>query len=199
MRRLTLLVLGLMLMGTFAAAQLEPPQIVAPNTELYLGYAYQHADTDGSNVVNGSQLVNVKSANLNGVDFQFSHYLKNHKFGYTIDIARGSNSRVDATGIKLTRVSYMAGPTYRLRSMGFLTMNVHALAGVDREQFNLPLVATTYYDKDDALAIAGGVTVDGNLSKHLAIRLGQADFLYTQHYGKNQGAFRYTGGVVVRF
>lgn len=199
MRRLSLLVLGLMLAGTFAMAQLEPPQIVAPNNEIYLGYAYQHADTDGSNVVDGSQIVNVKSANLNGFDFQFSHYLKNHKFGYTLDLGRSSNNRVDATGIKVARATYMAGPTYRLPSMGFVTMNVHALAGVDHEKFTLPMGATHLEVTDNGLAIAGGVTVDGNLSKHLAIRLGQLDFLYTGHYSKNQASLRYTGGIVVRF
>lgn len=200
MRRLTLLVLGLMCLGTFAAAQMEAPQIVAPNNEIYLGYLYEYADTNGSNVVSGAQLVDVQKTSLNGVDFQFSHYLKNHKsFGYTMDLSRGSRRKVDATGIKCQRTGYLVGPTYRLPSFGFITMNVHALAGADREHFTLPMGATTYEVQDDAWAVMGGVTVDGNLSKHLAIRLGQADFLYTEHYGKNQASFRYTGGIVVRF
>jgi len=199
MRRFTVLCFVLLMFGAFAAAQLEPVQIVPPNNELYLGYAYQYADTSGSNVVDHIQIADIKSTNLNGFNFQFSRYLKNKKLGLTVDVARGSNSHVDSTGIKDVRVSYMAGPTYRIHQIGFVTFNVHALAGVDHEKFTVPMTSTTLFPTDTALALAGGVTVDGNLSKHLAVRLGQADLVYTEHYSSNQASFRYTGGVVVRF
>jgi hypothetical protein len=116
-----------------------------------------------------------------------------------VDIAHTVNSKVDSTGIKYKRTSYMAGPTYRIHRIGFLTANVHALAGVDRDDFTVPEPGTVIDTKDTSLAIAGGVTVDGNLSRHLGIRLGQVDVLYTNHYNANQVSFRYTGGVVIRF
>jgi hypothetical protein len=47
--------------------------------------------------------------------------------------------------------------------------------------------------------VAAGATVDGNLSRHLGIRLAQVDYVITDHYSSIQSGFRYTGGVVIRF
>jgi hypothetical protein len=143
--------------------------------------------------------VNVNSTNLNGFAFEFTHYLHS-KFGYTIDVARGSNSAVDPTGIKYTRTSYLAGPSYRLHNIAFLTPSVHVLAGVDHDDFTIPTTLPSQFDQKDLnFAALGGVTFDGNLSAHLAVRLAQVDYLYTHHYGTNQSSFRYAGGLVVRF
>jgi hypothetical protein len=196
MRKFSVIFVFVLVFGAFASAQLEPKPIEVPNTELFIGYAYQHANTSGSNIAD--------SANLNGFDFSLSHYFHGNKLGnlgYMIDVARGSNHAVDSTGIKYTRVSYMGGPTYRVHNFGFVSASVHALAGVDHDDFTVPYANTsTVIDyTDTALAIAGGVTVDGNLSRHIAIRLAQVDYLFTNHDSTNQSSFRYAGGVVVRF
>ena len=93
----------------------------------------------------------------------------------------------------------MIGPTYRIHRVGFWTANVHALVGADNSTFTLPETSTTYSFKDSALAVAAGATVDGNLSRHLGIRLAQVDYVITDHYSSIQSGFRYTGGVVIRF
>ncbi len=191
MRKFTVVLLFVLVFGAFAAAQMEPKPLEVPKTELYLGYAYQRADTTGSNVVH--------STPLNGFAFEFSHYFKAHNFGFTVDLARGSNKSVDSTGIKYQRSSYMGGPSYRLHTFGFLTPSVHGLVGVDRDDFTVPQNGTTIDYRSTELAAAGGVTLDGNLSHHLGIRLAQLDYLYTNHYGTNQASLRYTGGVVFRF
>jgi hypothetical protein len=191
MRNFTVLLVCVLLLGAAAMAQLEPAPLEVPKTEFYIGYAYQHADTSGSNVVN--------STDLNGFAFEASHYLKNMNLGLTVDIGRTTNSRVDSTGIKYTRTSYMVGPTYRIHKIGFFTANVHALGGVDRDTFSVPEPGTTIYYKNTDAAAAAGVTFDGNLSRHLGIRIAQIDYLYTHHNNANQGSFRYTGGVVARF
>jgi len=172
-------------------AQLEQKPLEVPKTELYIGYAFEHASTSGSNIVD--------STNLNGFAFEFSHYLHTHNFGYTIDVARTSNHAVDSTGIKYLRTSYMAGPSYRIHNIGFFTANVHALAGIDHDDFTVPQNSTIIDYRNTDLAAAVGVTVDGNLSRHLGIRVAQVDYLYTHHNSTNQGSFRYTGGVVARF
>jgi hypothetical protein len=172
-------------------AQMEPAPLEVPKTEFYIGYAYQRADTSGSNIVN--------STNLNGFALEASHYLKNINLGFTFDIGRTTNSRVNSTGIKYTRTSYMAGPTYRIHKIGFFTANVHALAGVDRDNFHVPEPGTVIIYQSTDAAAAAGVTLDGNLSRHLGIRVAQIDYLYTHHDNTSQGSFRYTGGVVVRF
>jgi len=107
-----------------------------------------------------------------GFAFEFSRYLHNHNFGLTVDLARESNSSVNSTGIKYERASYMAGPTYRFHNIGYTST---------------------------AVAAAVGAAIDGNLSRHIGIRVAQVDYLYTNHYNTNQGSFRYTGGVVARF
>jgi hypothetical protein len=170
---------------------MEAPKLEAPKTEFFLGYDYEHASTSGSKIKD--------STNLNGFAFEFSHYLKKSNLGYIVDLAHSSNSRVDSTGIKYTHSSYMAGPSYRIHSVGFFTFNAHALAGVDHAQFSVPEPGTILYYRNTDLSLAGGVTVDGNLSRHLGVRVAQVDYIYTNHYSTNQGSFRYLGGVVIRF
>jgi hypothetical protein len=196
MRKFTVLFAFILVFGAFALAQMEPKPIEVPKTELFLGYSFQHADTSGSDIAD--------STNLNGFAFDYAHYFHSSKLGnlgYMFEIGRGSNSKVDSTGIKYTRVTYLGGPTYRVHNFGFVTAAVHALAGVDHGDFTVPYAntATVIDYTDTAFAIGGGVSVDGNLSRHIAIRLAQVDYLYTNHNSTNQSSFRYAGGVVVRF
>lgn len=195
MRKVTVLLLSIMAFGALASAQIEPAATAAPNTEFFIGYAYQHASVSGYNIPS----VTETSTNLNGFAFEFSHYWQG-KLGLTVDISRGSNSKVDSTGIKYVRSTYMAGPSYRLHNFLFITPSVHALAGVDHDDFTVPEINPTVIDyRTTDFAAAGGVTFDGNLSRHIAVRLAQVDYLYTHNYGSSQSSFRYTGGLVVRF
>ena len=86
MRKFAASFMFVLVFSAFALAQMEPPPLVVPNTELFIGYAYQHADTSGSNLVQvggvTTNLVNVDSTNLNGFAFEFSHYLPS-RFGFT--------------------------------------------------------------------------------------------------------------------
>ncbi len=190
MRRLTVLFAFVLAFGVFALAQIEPKPMEIPRTEFYLGYAYQHADVSGSNIVD--------SATLNGFDFAFSHYFKSN-LGFMVDISRTSNGKVDSTGIKYSRASYMAGPSFRLNRIKFLTPSIHALAGVDHDDLTVPFSNTTLDYRNTDVAAAAGVSFDANMSRHLAVRLAQVDYMYTHHYSTNQSSFRYTGGVVARF
>ena len=203
MRKFTASFVFVLIFGAFALAQMEPQPLVVPNTELFLGYAFQHADTSGSNLaqVGGVpiNLVNVNSTNLNGVAFEFSHYLHS-RLGFTIDIASGSNSSGRPHGNQVRSYELPAGPSYRLHQWAFLTPSVHVLAGVDHDDFTIPTTLPSTFDQTDLdFAALAGATFDGNLSRHLAVRLAQVDYLYTHHYGTNQSSFRYAGGVVVRF
>ncbi len=144
--------------------------------------------------------VNKSSTNLNGFAFEFSHYMR-HNFGYTVDFSRGSNSYVDNTGTKYVRSTYMAGPTYRLHNFLFLSPSVHALAGIDHDDFTVPnsSVGGVVDLRDTDFAAAAGVAFDGNLSHHVSLRIAQLDYVYTHNYGTSQSSFRYAGGLVVRF
>lgn len=195
MRKFTVLVLSVFAFGALALAQLEPQPLVVPKSEVFVGYAFQHAGVSGYNIPE----VNVNSVSLNGFAIEFSHYMHSN-FGYTIDFSRGSNGAVDNTGIKYERSTYLAGPSYRLHNFLFFTPSVHALAGLDRDDFTIPEINPTVLDyRNTNFAAAAGVTFDGNLSRHLAVRLAQVDYLYTHNLGAGQSSFRYTGGLVVRF
>lgn len=200
MRKFTVLVLCILALGTFALAQIEQPAVEAPKTELFIGYAFQHADISGSNLAERAGGFNKDNTTLNGFAFEFSHY-GHSNFGYTLDFSRGSNSFVDNTGTKYVRSTYMAGPSYRLhQNLLFFTPSVHALAGLDHDDFTVPNSSGGVIDlRDTDFAAAAGVAFDGTLSRHLAIRIAQLDYLYTHNYGTSQSSFRYTGGLVVRF
>ncbi len=142
----------------------------------------------------------MNSTNLNGFAFEFSHYLHSN-LGYMVDLSRGSNSAVDSTGTKYVRSTYMAGPSYRLHNFLFFTPSVHALAGIDHDDFTVPNSSAGIFNLTATLILPlpRASTFDGNLSRHFAVRLAQVDYLYTHNYGTNQSSFRYTGGLVVRF
>ncbi|HVJ05198.1 MAG TPA: outer membrane beta-barrel protein [Candidatus Saccharimonadales bacterium] len=190
MRRFTVLFALVLAFGAFAMAQMEPKPMEIPRTEFFLGYAYQHADVSGSNIVD--------SASMNGFDFQFSHYFKSN-FGFTMDLSHTSNSKVDSTGIKYSRSSYMLGPSFRLHAIKMFTPSVHALAGVDHDDLTEPFSNTNIDYRNTDFAAAAGVAFDANLSRHLAVRVAQVDYVYTHHFSTNQSSFRYAGGVVARF
>ena len=48
MRKLIVVIVSVLVFGAFALAQVEPKPMEVPKTELFIGYAYEHADTSGS-------------------------------------------------------------------------------------------------------------------------------------------------------
>lgn len=190
MRRFTVLFAFVLAFGVFGVAQMQQAPMEIPRTELYIGYAYQHADVSGSGFVD--------STSMNGFAFEFNHYFKNN-LGYVVDISRTSNGKVDSTGIKYTRASYMGGLAYRLHRIAMFTPSIHAMGGVDHDDLTVPYTNTTLDYRNLDPAAAAGISFDANLSKHIAVRVAQVDYIYTNHYNTNESSFRYTGGLVVRF
>jgi len=167
---------------------------------MYIGYAFEHSQTSGISKLSQGD-VNVDSTSLNGVAFEYAHYLQNH-LGFILDLAHESKSKVNSTGIKLTHSSYMAGPAYRVHHWGFFSASVHALGGVEHSVFTSPQGGpgnfSIVYDSWGGAAAAGGA-VEGNLSPHIGVRLAQVDYVFAHHYSSNESSFRYSGGVVFRF
>ena len=206
MRKFAALLVFLFLCGACASAQPEPPlepeaKLEAPNNEVFGGYDREHADLAGSSAPTlGS--VTTSSAGLSGFAIEFSHFVPRVFHGHagvTLEFSRVSNKAIDPTGIGYTRLRFMGGPTVRLRRYGFFTPSIHALAGVDHATFKVPSGPVTISFTDTDVAVAGGGSVDGNLSRHFAVRLAQFDYVYTRHYDVSQSSFRYMGGIVLRF
>jgi hypothetical protein len=168
-----------------------------PKSEIYVGYAWQHAGLNGS-LAATQGLVTQSSAGLQGFALGYARYFVKN-IGFATEISRVSNGALDPTGIGYTRTSYLGGPSVRLHRYGFFSPSVHVLAGVDHASFKVPASGTVFNFSDTDFAVLAGGVLDGNLSRHLAVRLVQGDYLHTSHYGQSQSSFRYSGGVVIRF
>jgi len=200
MRKFAAVFVFVQLCGLFAMAQQEP-LFAVPKTEISFGYAYLHAGGIVPSDTQASQIVSQDSTGMNGIAFQFSHYLHymNGNLGFTIDVALNSNKPFDANGDGYTTQSYTAGPSYRLHRYGFFSPSIHALAGVSHSDLTVAVPGSVFSLTDTDFAALAGGAVDGNLTPHIAIRLAQVDYEYTHHYSANQSSFRYLGGVVIRF
>ena len=161
--------------------------------------------------------------NSNGWDgqgtFNFNRYL-----GLTADI--GGNYRTIASFSPLPGVSALAnqrlytflfGPTVTA-NFGRSAIFGHALFGAARASSSagviIPVIGgvTTGLTKATAFAMAFGGGVDIGVSRHVAIRAAQLDYIRTQFNsldalatglststGGAQNSFRYSGGIVFRF
>ena len=200
MRKFAAVFLFCLFCGVLATAQTTEPLFAIPKNEISFGYAYQHASLNGG-LVGTERLVSDSSASLNGIAFEYSHYLHymHGNLGYMVDFSFNSNKAVDIAGTGYSDESYTAGPTYRLHRYGFFSPSIHVLAGGSHSKFTYPSDGKKFYFTDSNFGALAGGALDGNLTPHIAIRLAQVDYDYSHHYGTSQSSFRYLGGVVVRF
>lgn len=200
MRKFAAAFLFCLFCGALATAQTTEPLFAIPKNEISFGYAYQHASLSGG-LVGTEGLVTDNSAGLNGIAFEYSHYLHYMRgnLGYMVDFSVDTNKAIDPNGDGYSTESYTAGPTYRLHRYGFFSPSIHVLAGGSHSKFTYPSDGTKFYFADTNFAALAGGALDGNLTPHVAIRLAQVDYDYTHHYGTSQSSFRYLGGVVIRF
>src|SRR5262249_8645465 len=129
----------------------------------------------------------------------------NNWFGLKADL--GGYSLHDVGGVEGRMYTYLFGPQFSFRHRRF-TPFVHALVGGARVTSSTVFglvpdqVFFNHTFHQNAFAADGGVGLDINASRHVAIRLFQGDYLYTQfNDGKNnrQDNFRVSGGLVFRF
>ncbi len=179
MRKLTV-VLALMLgLGMLASAQ------DLSRAEAFGGYQYGSIDAFG-----------IKRANLNGWNGQFTRVF-HRNFGVTGDVS-GLYGTPDVGGFpaKMRYYTYMGGLTLRhATSKG--TPFVHALFGAMHASIDDGALSATSF----AWALGGGL--DFNVSKNLAVRAAQIDYLGTKfNYAPGSDAqnnMRLSVGVVYKF
>ena len=125
-----------------------------------------------------------------------------HGFGLVAEAAAEYASNINAANENLGLVTYLFGPRYTFRNRSriapfaqFLAGGVHAFDGL------FPSAAQSVVNPD-AFAFAAGGGINVGLSRHLAWRAVQADYLQTQlpNAGSNrQDHLRVAAGVVFRF
>jgi opacity protein-like surface antigen len=212
---------------SFANAQDSTPKV-----QIFGGYSLVHAGKGGLTGAAADSAMGAPSgtfgvaSNFNGWNVEAQYNVTRWlgvvgDFGgrYGTPIVASSASGVSGLP-SLTAYSLLFGPVLSYKTKARMTPFVHALFGWDRASLSgsalsgLPSssAATTY--TDFAMAFGGGL--DYKLSRHLAVRVGQLDYLYTGHdlnslYGSAFGPGRFQGlashennlrfstGIVVRF
>ncbi len=163
------------LLALFLLAAL--PALAQDNSKLdvFGGYSYMRVNPGGG----------VSGLNTNGWEAQATGNL-NHWLGVTADF---DGHYGDAFGIGGHDYNFLFGPTLSYRTEK-LTPFGHVLFGASHAG------AAGFSDTAFAWAIGGGV--DWNVTKTLAVRLGQFDYLPTHFASNTQNNFRFSTGIVFR-
>ncbi|MBA3915859.1 MAG: OmpA family protein [Acidobacteriales bacterium] len=163
-----------------AMAQDQDNDRPAPKWELYGGYSFFHAGADIHGQLPGALFplssrleVNPRGAGL-AATYNFNRW-----FGLTVDTSThwGSGERTTFSRIDDTAFSNLSlGPKFTFRSRHFAPF-LEALVGDHR------LMPDAFHDVDKLGIMAGG-GLDWNLSRHFALRLIRADYVYSNYrYG----------------
>ncbi|MCL2659179.1 MAG: hypothetical protein FWD64_01490 [Acidobacteriaceae bacterium] len=126
-----------------------------------------------------------------------------HNLSFVTAIAKQHTDRVPASQYSLSQFSGMGGLRLRLPNHTLFQPYAQALAGGVHGfdgYFPSPGSRTTSYDTAFAMALGGGV--DLAISKHVWIRIVQADYFYTElrnRQANRQNQFRISGGIVYCF
>jgi outer membrane immunogenic protein len=162
-----------------------------PGPELALTYTYLHANVPPNAC---------GCFSMNGGSASFAYPLA-HSFSIVAEAGAEANSNVTSSGLDLTLSDYLAGPRYSLRKSSRITPFAQLLLGAAHTsgalspgQFGL--------GSSTAFAMATGGGLDLNLTRHLAWRVFQTDYLLTlfpNRANDHQNNFRFSTGVVFHF
>jgi hypothetical protein len=125
-----------------------------------------------------------------------------HHLAVEGDFSGHQLSDCGGTILNCSNLSYMGGARFNVGNRSRkLTGFVHGLIGQDR--MNLPETSSGTSVSDTSVAFAGGGGIDYWIFRRVGIRLGPADFIYTNHLHadgvSSQNSFRAGGGIVYRF
>ena len=152
--------------------RLSPGEV--PNAELSLGYSFLRASDGGSVNFHGG------SASIAG---NFNRW-----FGIVGDFG---GYRASEVVISANVFSYLFGPRISYRDNDRITPFAQVLVGGAR------ISASGASLNSFALAAGGGIDIKA--AEHIAIRLVQAEYVYTRFSGVKQNNVRLSAGVVFRF
>jgi len=160
-----------------------------PHWEWFLGYSYY----------NGRVGSGISSYNGNGgssnIEYNFNHW-----FGVVGDLGGYYTSTIDHVGVNATQFSYLFGPrlNYRFGRLDRDTLFGQVLVG--GIHVNGSALGTSGSANAFGMAVGGGV--DLGVAKHVAIRLGQFEYLLSDYdipSYRPQNNFRFSTGVVLRW
>ena len=173
MRRL-FLAAALVALAAFTARAQETPA-----AEVFGGYAYGGAGAHGWN---GSVAVNVRPW-----------------LGIVGDFG-GTYTRLDSPGAseRIRTHSFLFGPRFSARRRARVTPFAHALLGAAHTDSRARELGLDFRFKDAAFAAALGGGLDARVSRRVAVRVVQLDYLRTNFFGGSQDNGRVSAGLVLR-
>lgn len=210
MRKCVILTSVVLLLPLMLVAQSGGPRPAVtdegPRATIFGGYSYLRNNSNGFNGWEGQGT------------FNFTHYL-----GVTADVSGDyrTPASFSALGLSVSAhqhlYTYLFGPTVTA-NLGRSAVFAHALFGQAHSSLgagvNIPIIGgiSTGLTSATAFAMAFGGGVDIGLTRHLAIRAAQVDYLRTQFSATDalttglssslsdrQNSFRYSAGIVFRF
>ena len=92
--------------------------------------------------------------------------------------------------------SILSGPRLSYPRLKGVTPFAHALFGYDHTTVSLAASNLSVSGSSYAMALGGGMDV--KVSRHLAVRLFQADYYLTRDFGSSQNNLRFSAGIVFR-
>ncbi len=160
----------------------------APKAEVFGGYSLSRMTSSWSNNLNGWNAS--VSGNLNswfGLAGDFS--------GYYASPESRILSLAIAVGPEQSKHMYLLGPRFTYRRLGRIVPFTHVLVG--RAHSSTGLFGLNLSNSAFAAAVGGGIDIP--LTRAIAIRAIQADYLMTRFGQEGQNNERLSAGVVFRF
>jgi outer membrane protein OmpA-like peptidoglycan-associated protein len=185
-----------------AESRLGTRGLNTPAGEVFLGYSYIRFNTD-TTVSPGGVSVAEHFDMIPGGTAQITGNV-NDWLGLAADF--GGYGIHDVGGVEGTLYTYLFGPRFTL-ARGRWEPFVNTFVGVARinSTLHIPVGDTVFFNRSfhqNAFAAAGGGGLDWNVSRHVGIRLIQAEYLYTNFTDfrdDRQNNLRVSGGIVFRF
>jgi hypothetical protein len=160
-----------------------------PHWEAFFGYSFLYFRPQF--VIPGSEKMNGGSASI--------AYNFNRWAGLVFDFGGYHTGSINATSVNATGYSYLFGPRFSYRSSERVTPYAQLLFG--GVNANSGMVGILAGHNEFGMAVGGGLDV--GVSKHLAWRMVQAEYLFTDFNiapgNTHQNSFRISTGLLVRW
>ena len=163
---------------------LSPAWAQRSKFEVFGGYSYRRLDSTGF----------IANLNMNGWEASATVGLYRWLSAEAGINGHYASPTVAGVPVKVREHSFLAGPRLSVQ-VRRLTPFAHALFGVT----HLSTEVLANKDGENAFTMAYGGGLDVKVAPHVAVRLGQADYLNTRFTRTGRNDFRFSTGLVLRF
>jgi opacity protein-like surface antigen len=160
----------------------------SPKVEIFGGYSYLRGDDDNDGI------------DMHGFNVSFNQNIVKWA-GLKADISGHYGTMTVLPGISKFEIDsylFLVGPQINLNRYQRIRPYGHVLLGVMRNTLTNFSALRKTSARDTAFAVGLGGGIDINLTKAVALRLFQADYIFTTFNGETRNNFRTSTGLVLR-